>query len=392
MENRICIVGIGVVESAEAANDLSHKELLFHATREALNDAGLERKDIDGAITSSYDFLEGRSLSNQYSLDSIGGVMKPCDMRLGEDGMHGLFAAYMHVLVDPNQIVVAASVMKASELGSEGLNCQELIAATMDPVFARPVCRGVPHFLSLESVLAAMEARAFIERTGLGEEHIAEVAVKNLNNADSSKKSDRISRTAVMESDLLSWPIRRLMRAREADAACTLILASEKRAKRLASEPIFIRGVGWCSGRSHFSSRQPGVCHETKWAAHRAYHMARIARPSKEIDLAEVSDWYAHRELMHCEALGLCGSDEITNCSADGRFEKNGVLPVNPSGGLLGRGNAIGTSGLICVARVARQLRGQANEHQVAGAEVGLAHGWSGIPTATVGVTILSKW
>ena len=114
MSNRVCIVGIGVVESAEPMIDLSHKELLFYATRKALDDAGLERKDISGAITTSYDFLEGRSLSNQYTLDSIGGVMKPCDLRLGEDGIYSLFGGYMEVMADPSQVVVVASVQRYS--------------------------------------------------------------------------------------------------------------------------------------------------------------------------------------------------------------------------------------------------------------------------------------
>jgi acetyl-CoA acetyltransferase len=141
MRNRVCIVGIGMIESDEPVAESSHKELLFYATRKALDDAGLERKDIGGAITSSYDFLEGRSLSNQYTLDSIGGVMKPCDLRLGEDGIYSLFAGYMEVMADPSKFVVVASVQMASERDPEGLGYQKLIAASMEPVFSRPVCK-----------------------------------------------------------------------------------------------------------------------------------------------------------------------------------------------------------------------------------------------------------
>jgi acetyl-CoA C-acetyltransferase len=131
---------------------------------------------------------------------------------------------------------------------------------------------------------------------------------------------------------------------------------------------------------------------ETKLAAQQAYEMAGIRRPDKEIDLAEVSDWYAHRELMHCEALGLYGVDEIGTCISEKRFEKDGSLPINVSGGLLGRGNAIGTSGLIRIAQVAKQIRGVADGYRVPGAAVGLANAWGGIPAATAGVAVLSKW
>ncbi len=391
MENRVCVVGIGVVEAKEPMVDESHKEMLFHATRQALDDAGLERKDIGSAITSSFDFLEGRSLSNQYTLDSIGGVMKPCDLRLGEDGIYSLFAGYMEVMSDPSQVVVVASVQKASERDPDGLSYQKLIADTMEPVFSRPVCKSVPNLLGLEPILAAMEARAFMDRTGLSEEDLAEVVVKNLN-MDSGTKTSGPDKKTVLKSDMLSWPIRKMTKAQESDAACAVILASEKKAKDLKNEPVFVSGIGWCSDKSHLPFRDPGISRETKWAARQAYKMAGIRRPDREIDLAEVSDWYAHRELIHCEALGLCGSDEIKRCVADKSFQKQGRLPVNVSGGLLGRGNAVGTSGLIRVAQVARQIRGRANGVQVPGAGVGLAHSWGGIPTATAGAAVLSKW
>lgn len=392
MANRVCIVGVGAIEACENTAEMSNKELLFHATRRALDDAGLERKDIGGAITATFDFLEGRSLSNQYTLDSIGGVMKPCDLRLGEDGLYSLFAGYMEVMVDPSQVTVVASVQKASERDPAGLGYQKLIAATMEPIYSRPVCSSVPDLGSLEAVLAAMDARAYMERSGVTEAQVARVAATNLHNAEHGGKKSAPGIEDILSSDVLSWPIRRLAVARESDGACTLILASEKRARRLKQEPVFVKGVGWCSGNSHLPSREHGTAKETKWAARAAYDMAGIRRPNQEIDLAEVSDWYAHRQLMHCEALGLCGPNDVGTSVDLGIFERSGRLPVNPSGGLLGRGNAIGTSGLIRVAQVVRQIRSQANGYQIPGAEVGLAHSWGGIPTATAGVAILSKW
>ena len=84
--------------------------------------------------------------------------------------------------------------------------------------------------------------------------------------------------------------------------------------------------------------------------------------------------------------------NEIGANIKNGVFEKDGDLPINVSGGLLGRGNAIGTSGLIRVAQIALQIRGEANGCQVPGVKVGIAHSWGGITAATAGVAILSKW
>ncbi|MEJ2366459.1 MAG: hypothetical protein P8017_17640 [Deltaproteobacteria bacterium] len=390
MQNRVCVVGIGLVESDEPLREFSHKELLFYATKKAFADAGIERKDITGAVTATFDFLEGRSLSNQYTLDSIGGVMKPCDLRLGEDGICCFFAGCMEVMSDPSQLLVVASVQKASERDPEGLGYQKLIAGSMEPLFSRPVCNSIPNLLYLEPVLAAMEARVFMERTALTEEQLGQVALKNLMNA-ANTNSKTIDLETVLGSELLSWPIRKMTRAKESDGACTLILTSEKKARALVQEPIYVSGIGWCSGKSHLPSRQLGFATETRRAAHEAYRMAGIANPQDEIHVAEVSDWYPHRELMHCEALGLSPSDENGARISDGFFGKDGPLPVNMSGGLLGRGNIIGTSGLIAVARVVLQLRRLAGRWQVPGANVGLAQSWGGIPGASAGVAILSR-
>ena len=142
MNKDVCIVGMGVYESEKPITELAHKEMLFYATRRALDDAGIERKDIDSGFTASMDFLEGRSLSNQFMVDSIGGVMKACDQRVSEEGIYALFAGCMEVMADPSKIVVVAMVQKPSDRDPEDVGYQKIIADTMEPVFSRPVCKS----------------------------------------------------------------------------------------------------------------------------------------------------------------------------------------------------------------------------------------------------------
>ncbi len=392
MENRVCIVGLGVVEQNGDTPDFCHKELLFHATRRALDDAGIEREHIGGAITASSDFPEGRSLSNQYTLDSIGGVMKPCDLRLAEDGMHALFAGYLEVMVDPRLFMVVAAVQKPSERAGERNGFHKILTACLDPVYNRPVCNSVRHVESLEAVLAAMDARAYMNRSGVTEEQLARVALKNINNAATASGKPACTVEDVLASPERSWPMRDSTMAKERDAACTLILTSEKMAGKLKKEPVFVSGVGWSSEGSQLAARAHGVSRDTQRAAHQAYRMAGIRRPPEEVDLAEVSDWYAHRELIHAEALGLCAPGETASCIERGIFEHEGPVPVNLSGGLLGKGNSMITSGLLCVAEVARRIRGEADDAPRRKVQVGLAHSWGGFISPTAGVAVLSKW
>ena len=137
MDKQVCIVGMGIYEADEPVTELAHKEMLFYATRKAMDDAGIEREDIDSGFTASYDSFEGRSLSNQFTLDSIGGVMKACDERVGEEGIFALFAGCMEVMADPSKTVVVAMVQKPSERGPEDIGFKKIIGDTLEPVFSR---------------------------------------------------------------------------------------------------------------------------------------------------------------------------------------------------------------------------------------------------------------
>ena len=393
MGKRVAIIGIGLT-NLEGREDLSHKELLFQATRRALTDAGISRNDIGSAFTTSYDLLEGRSLSNQFSLDAIGGVMKPCDLRLGEDGIYGVCAAYMEVMAKPSDIVVVGSVQKASERREKENAFQNIVLASLEPVYNRPVCNTVP-VSGLEYALAAMEARWYLHRYGISEEQTAKVAAKNHKNATKNpraKNAKKYSVKDVLNSEVLSWPIKRLEAAEMTDAACALVIASEEVAKRITDKPVWITGVGWCSGTSYIESRDLSSSPYIRAAAQHAYNMAGIKHPAKEIDVAEIYDTYAYKELQYYEALGFCSEGEAGRLIDQGITEFGGALPVNPSGGLLGEGNAVGTSGLIRAAYAAYQVRGEAGDFQVPGAEVAVAQGWGGIPTYCGGVVVLSRW
>jgi acetyl-CoA acetyltransferase len=88
----------------------------------------------------------------------------------------------------------------------------------------------------------------------------------------------------------------------------------------------------------------------------------------------ECQDTDAARELLTWAELGLCAPGAQPALLADGTTRVGGARPVNPSGGLLSKGEPLGASALGQVVELIRQLRGDAGARQVAGARVGLAH------------------
>jgi len=394
MKKKVAIIGIGQTPCTKSLKELSHMELLYQATRAALKDASLSRDDIGSAFTTSYDLLEGRSLSNQYTLDSIGGVMKPCDLRLGEDGLYGVVAGFMEVLADPDQIIVVGSVQKGSERKDDLFATQRLVLSSLDPIYTRPVLSLPAESIQIEYLVAALEARRYMSLYWITEEQIAKVAVKNLNNATLNPMAQnrmKVTLEDVLSSEVLCWPLREMDVADTSDGACVLILASAERAKEVKQTPVWILGVGWCSDSSSLTKGELGKATYTYKAARQAYDMAGLKDPPKEVHLAEVYDAYSFKELQHCEALGLCEEGGAGRMIDEGISEINGSLPVNPSGGLLGHGNPIGTAGLLRVAQAALQVRVEAGGHQVPNPEVALAQAWGGIGTRCGGVVVLAR-
>jgi acetyl-CoA acetyltransferase len=115
-----------------------------------------------------------------------------------------------------------------------------------------------------------------------------------------------------------------------------------------------------------------GVPTPTEMAARAAYEQAGVG--PADLGVVELQDTDAARQILSAEELGLCprrgGADWVRN----GGGAMTSALPVNPSGGLLSKGEPLGASALAQVVELVWQLRGTAAARQVAGARWGLGH------------------
>ena len=108
-----------------------------------------------------------------------------------------------------------------------------------------------------------------------------------------------------------------------------------------------------------------------------------------ELDVVECQDTDAARELLSYEEIGLCQPGGSAELLASGATTLGGRLPVNPSGGLLSKGEPLGASALGQVVELVRQLRDECGSRQVAGARTALAHTVG--RGANAGVVILTR-
>ena len=107
-------------------------------------------------------------------------------------------------------------------------------------------------------------------------------------------------------------------------------------------------------------------------AAHLAYDEAAIS--GADVDVLECQDTDSASELLAYRELGLCKEGDEAALLRSGATALGGAIPVNPSGGLLSKGEPLGASGLGQVHDLVQQLRGRCGPRQVEGASVGVGH------------------
>ena len=380
---KVAIVGLGTTQLRPSTPEVSYKELIFEAAQKAYADAGLDpRRDVESFVCSSEDFWEGTSIFDEYVPDQLGAAQKPV-CTICADGMYSLATAYMQILTGLFDVVAVEAHSKASDI----VNISSIYDLALDPIYTRPLGLNA-------NFIAGLEMSRFLHSRGATRTHCRMVVAKNRRNALSNGLAMNGGNVELDGEDgrpALSDPLTSEDVAPIADGAAVVVVASEKVAKSLRKDPVWIKGFGWASDSPTLETRNWTDAAYAKLAAKQAYKMAKLNQPVKEVHVAEVDDTYSYKELQHLEALGLTGNAMAHTLLQQGVFDRNGTLPVNPSGGSIGMGNTLEMSGLVRVIELALQLRGEAGGHQINGVQTGVAQCWRGVPTTSGAVTVMSN-
>ncbi len=356
--------------------------MMFEAAQKAYFDAGIEPREIDSFVTCAEDLHEGLSIFDEYTPDQLGAVQKPMHT-LTQDGLHGIADAVMQIRACIVKVVAVEAHSKASNMLTPGW----ILDYALDPLYNRPLDFN-PH------ALAGLEMNLFLRETGITERQCAHVAAKNRTNALRNPLAAyplRMAPEDVEASPCLFYPLREAEIARRADGCVVVVLASEDKARIARSRPIWVRGLGFANDSPTVESRDWSSAEYARAAAQIAYRQAGIQDPRREIDLFEVDDTYAYKELQHLIALGLYSDPNEAGWSIEkGETGPEGKTPVNVSGGSLGMGSPLEATGLYRTAELVLELRGQAGPRQLPNVKTALALSWRGVPTTSGALVILS--
>jgi acetyl-CoA C-acetyltransferase len=380
MAERVGIVAVGQTKYHPDRSDVNEEELAYEAIKRVLEATGLTLSDIDSAVTCSQDFWDGRTISSM-NIQHVVGAHLGHEDKVAEDGLNAVYVGMSQVLSGHQDIILVVAHTKESQADKSLVE-----NAAFDPALMRQL--GLD-FISA----AAMQAKRYMYKYGITPQQCAKVAVKNRGNAKNNPFAQEpldITVEDVLSSKTLSSPIKRLDTKPISDGACAMILAPEAKAKKLTKKPVWILGASNCYETHYLGDRDLANCDALMKAAKKAYSMAGIKNPLKEINVAEISEEYTYQELLWLEGLGFCGPGEGGKLVDRGVTKMGGKLPVNPSGGVLS-GNPVGVAGMARVAEAVLQLRGEAGDRQVKGAQIALAHGVTGICGQHQGVMILGN-
>ncbi len=384
MAERVGIVAVAQTKYSPNRADANEGELVYEAVKQVLQETGLkfaqDGTGIDATVTCSQDFWDGRTISSCNVMSYVGHHHSDED-KVAEDSLNAVYTAFARILSGHQDVVLVATHCKESQGDKRGIE-----NAAMDPIFLRVL--GLD-FLSA----AALQARRYMYKYGITPYQCARVVVKNRGNAKRNPFAQEpldLTVEDVLGSQVLASPIRRLDAKPTSDGACAMILATERKAKKLCQKPIWIEGVSNCYETHYLGDRDLAECDALVKAAKKAYKMADITDARKQVNVAEISEEYSYQELLWMEGLGLCGRGEAGKIIDSGMTQLGGQLPVNPSGGMLS-GNPTVVAGMTRIAEGVLQLRGEAGERQVTGAKRALAHGFTGVCGQLQGVMILGK-
>ena len=377
---KTAIVGIGTAGCGEAPG-MSELELLGLSTKAALEDAGLEIKDIDGLCTANLNiamwplnvteylgirptFVEGTNIGGS----SFIAHQKPAMLALLSGQCSAVLVCY-------------GSNQRTSKFGRKE---RSKARNSLDPsIFEDPY-----HPFDPPSSYALIAARHMHEY-GTTRKQLAEVALAARKWAQLNPEAfcrEPLDLETILSARMISDPFTIYDCCQVTDGAGAYIMTLSEKARDLKKKPIFILSNETAVWHRSVTNMKDLTVTPSKDSGQRAFRAAKINH--KEIDVVQVYDAFTINTILALEDLGFCKKGEGGEFVDDGAIAPGGQLPVNTNGGGLScvHPNMYGAFATI---EAVRQLRGECSDRQIVNAKTALINGNGGTSASSQSTSIL---
>jgi acetyl-CoA C-acetyltransferase len=247
---------------------------------------------------------------------------------------------------------------------------------------------------------AAMFTRLYMEKYGVTERHLAMVGVKNQNNAlrnpfahlhqPITLEGILDSPEAMTNNPYVAEPLRFFDACPVSDGGAAVLLVSADVARDIDRPLIRLAGIGQATDTHAVHERaEPTDLLAVRRAAATSFEMAGVT--PEDVDVAELHDAFTILEIAESEEVGFFAKGEGHIALEKGETAIDGSKPINPSGGLKGKGHPVGATGVAQAHEIVTQLRGDAGERQVGEARIGFTCNFGGFGNNVVCLTFVRE-
>ena len=376
---RAAIVGVGIHPFGRAPGK-SGMQLGAHAARLALQDAGVEWKDMQFGCGGSYSSGNADALGNELGLTGVAftNILNAC-----ATGGSSLLAACREIQSGSAQLGLVVGFDK-HDRGAFNADPSEY---GLGPWYGEAG-------MMLTTQFFAMKLQKYMHHYGVTVDALARVAEKAYENGALNPNAWRrtpIAFEQIKDSAMVNDPLTKYMFCSPSEGGVALVVCREDIAHRFTRKPVYVSAAAMrtrLAGAFEVYGTSVGLGHipnATELASRAAYEIAGLG--PKDIDIVQLQDTEAGAEVMHMAESGFCAHGEQERMLRQGETRIGGRLPINTDGGCLANGEPIGASGLRQIHEIVLQLRGAAGDRQVPGSpRTGYTHvyGAPGISAVTI--------
>lgn len=360
MARKVGIVGAGVTPFKGKWYEKTYYELAQMATREAVKDAAISIKDVDAVAYGIYNDIFERTAIPEHPLQGIIGMQNKPGIRItsgGATGAYTMSAAHAYVAAERYKVMLVLGVEKATD-------CFDFTSMSATPEVIKTIAWSGDSFFEQKIGWSASDSYAEVV-LGYMDEHpedlkpeitaqiSSQLSKQVRTNPYAQRRYDQVTPEEVMNSRYIVYPFKELEICVYTEGAAALIFAEEETAKAIAKNSgkpiVWITGVGESNEHSFAGKNQKDMSRimSDYYGAHRAYDMAGIKDPAKSIDVVELHDAFVHQLEISMTEFGLVPFGKADSLIEEGLMLPGGRFLVNPCGGLIYCGHAVGASNIM---------------------------------------------